>query len=236
MYGKLFTQMYDGTLATKGPWQALVTFQQFIILADREGVVDMTAEAIARRTTLPLEVVTLGIRALEEPDPESRSPDLNGRRIVRLAEDRAWGWQIVNYRHYRMLRSQEDRREYMRKYQREYRAKKQQSVNKNVNNVSEINQSSKQYAVSSKQEVQKPGAPRSPPKAKNPTTGTRLDQGWQLPQPWREWAVAYRTDWTEERVEREALVFRDYWHSKAGADARKVDWLATFRNWIRRAA
>jgi hypothetical protein len=51
MYGKLFSQMYDGTLATKGPWQALVTFQQLIILADKHGIVDMTPEAIGRRTT-----------------------------------------------------------------------------------------------------------------------------------------------------------------------------------------
>jgi hypothetical protein len=27
--------------------------------------------------------------------------------------------------------------------------------------------------------------------------------------------------------------FRDYWLAKAGAHARKVDWLATWRNWVR---
>ena len=58
--------MYDGTLATKGPWQALVTFQQLIILADRNGEVDMTPEAISRRTTIPLEIIEHGIKALEE--------------------------------------------------------------------------------------------------------------------------------------------------------------------------
>src|SRR5690606_5110201 len=30
--------------------------------------------------------------------------------------------------------------------------------------------------------------------------------------------------------------FRDYWHGVAGAAARKADWPATWRNWIRRAA
>lgn len=154
MYGKLFTQMYDGTLATKGPWQALVTFQQMIILADQNGVVDMTAEAIARRTTLPLEIIQTGIAALEQPDDQSRTPDLEGRRIVRLDSDRSWGWHIVNHAHYRKIRSQEERREYMRKYQREYRAKKA-AVNTDVNNVSKVNQSSKQYAVSSMQEKAK---------------------------------------------------------------------------------
>lgn len=147
MYGKLFSQMYDGTLATKGPWQALVTFQQLIILADKNGVVDMTAESVSRRTTIPLEIILEGIAALEQPDADSRTPALDGRRIVRLSETRSWGWQIVNHAHYRAIRSQEERREYMRKYQAERRAK---SVNSSVNIVSNVNPYSKQEAESNK--------------------------------------------------------------------------------------
>lgn len=152
LYGKLFEQMFDGTLATKGPWQALVTFQQFIILADKRGDVDMTPEAISRRTTIPLEIIQTGIKALEEPDPDSRSPDLEGRRIVRLNDGRAWGWTIVNYAHYRNIRSQEERREYMRAYQQKRRD--------DVNNRKHVNQklamstkavSSKQYAEESRE-------------------------------------------------------------------------------------
>ena len=56
MYSKLFASMYDGTLATQGPWQAIVTFQQMLILADPTGIVDMTATAISRRTTIPLDI------------------------------------------------------------------------------------------------------------------------------------------------------------------------------------
>src|SRR3990172_11905550 len=122
MYGKLFAQMYDGTLATQGPWQALVTFQQFIILADKEGVVDMTADAIARRPTIPPDIIKIGIAALEQPDAASRSPDEEGCRIVRLSDARDWGWRIVNYLHYRTIRSQDERRDYMRIYQRNRRA------------------------------------------------------------------------------------------------------------------
>lgn len=147
MYGKLFSQMYDGTLATKGPWQALVTFQQLIILADKNGVVDMTAESVSRRTTIPLEIILEGILALEQPDADSRTPALDGRRIVRLSESRSWGWQIVNHAHYRAIRSQEERREYMRKYQAERRANTK-NVNQDVNKVSNVNPYSKQEAES----------------------------------------------------------------------------------------
>ena len=123
MYGKMYRQMYHGTLATTGPWQALVTFQQFIVLADNEGVVDMTPESISRETTIPLEIIRTGISALEQPDPDSRSPDEEGRRIVLLSESRKWGWRIVNYVHYRNLKREEDRREYHRKYWHKRKAK-----------------------------------------------------------------------------------------------------------------
>lgn len=121
MYGKVFSSMYDGTLATRGPWQALVTFQQFIVLADMKGIVDMTADAIARRTTIPLDIIKIGITALEQSDSESRSPDLDGRRLARLSDTREWGWQIVNYAKYRAIRSAEERREYMANLMRERR-------------------------------------------------------------------------------------------------------------------
>lgn len=160
MYGKLFVQMYDGTLGTKGPWQALVTFQQMIILCDQDGVLDMTPEAISRRTTIPLEIIKLGIDALEQPDSESRSPALEGRRVTRLSDDRNWGWQIVNYMHYRGMRSSEERRDYMRNYQRARRAG-EKSVNLSTPGK-QSNPSSKEKAVSKKEE--KPAASRRAPK------------------------------------------------------------------------
>lgn len=122
MYAKIFAQIYDGTLCTNGPWEALVTFQQLLILADQHGVVDLTASAISRRTTIPLAIIEKGIAALLRPDPESRTPTEDGKRIVPLSIDRAWGWCIVNYGHYRKLKREEDRREYHRIYWRENRS------------------------------------------------------------------------------------------------------------------
>lgn len=107
-FGKLFASMYDGTLY--GRWQALVTFQQLIILCDADGVVDMTPHAIAARTSIPLEIITQGIGELESPDPYSRTPDFDGRRLERLDEHRPWGWRIVNYLKYRDSRDLEAKR------------------------------------------------------------------------------------------------------------------------------
>jgi len=108
MYGKLFASMYDGTLY--GNWKALVTFQQMIILADRTGIVDMTPQAMAARTSIPLKIIQEGLAVLEAPDEFSRSPEAAGRRIERLDATRPWGWRIVNYLHYRELASADEKR------------------------------------------------------------------------------------------------------------------------------
>lgn len=129
MYAKVFSHMYDGTLCTRGPWQALVTFQQLLVLANQHGEVDMTADAVSRRTTIPMEIIKIGIDALLQDDPDSRTPDENGKRIVPLVDGRSWGWRIVNYIHYRSLKREEDRREYHRKYYREKRSTNSTQLN-----------------------------------------------------------------------------------------------------------
>lgn len=108
MYGKLFEQMYDGTLADN--WQALITFQQMIILCDDSGIIDLTPSSISRRTGIPIEHIEAGIKALEDEDPYSRTPEEGGRRIVRLDDHRPWGWRIVNHQKYKQMASYEDKK------------------------------------------------------------------------------------------------------------------------------
>jgi uncharacterized protein YdaU (DUF1376 family) len=60
--------------------------------------------------------------------------------------------------------------------------------------------------------------------------GARLDPGWVPSEIDAAWARAKRPDLDiPETIER----FRDYWTAKAGADATKLDWSATWRNWVR---
>ena len=123
MFVKMYQSMYDGTLARRGPWEALVTFQQMLILCDHHGVVDIHPEVISRRTLIPLEIIEKGLEELSKPDPESRRSDEDGRRIIPIDTNRAWGWKIVNYSHYRQIRDTDERREYQRNYMRQKRAK-----------------------------------------------------------------------------------------------------------------
>jgi len=121
MYGKIFTSIYDGTLAED--WRALITFQQLIVLCDADGIIDMTPASIARRTGIPIEHIEAGLEILTAPDPHSRSENEQGKRIIPIDDERSWGWQIVNHKHYRDLRTSDDRREYMRNYMRNKRSK-----------------------------------------------------------------------------------------------------------------
>lgn len=59
---------------------------------------------------------------------------------------------------------------------------------------------------------------------------SRLPKDWSLPDDWRDWAKAERSDIDPIKT---ADQFRDYWTAKPGKDGRKVDWLATWRNWVR---
>jgi hypothetical protein len=42
-------------------------------------------------------------------------------------------------------------------------------------------------------------------------------------------------EWDELSVRRESEKFKDYWTAKAGREACKLDWEATWRNWCRNA-
>lgn len=79
-------------------------------------------------------------------------------------------------------------------------------------------------------ESSSPLSPPARPDAK-PKRAHRLPADWVLPDEWRSWAQAERPGIDAGRV---AEDFRDYWHAKAGAQATKADWFATWRIWVRR--
>jgi uncharacterized protein YdaU (DUF1376 family) len=75
----------------------------------------------------------------------------------------------------------------------------------------------------------------SGPKKKSGSKGARLSEDWALPDEWATWAMT-ELGVTRAFVRAEAEVFRDYWLGVAGQKGVKLDWQATWRNWMRRAA
>jgi hypothetical protein len=109
MFAKIFSQIFDSSIV-ENP-ELRFTLMDLLVLADMDGVVDMTHEAIARRTNRPIDVIRKTISELEGPDPRSRTPDHDGRRLQRLDDHRDWGWIIVNYAKFRETASESERRE-----------------------------------------------------------------------------------------------------------------------------
>lgn len=73
-------------------------------------------------------------------------------------------------------------------------------------------------------------APRSDADA---TRATRLPRDWQLPPVWQDETLRKYVITVNEVIQEEEK-FRNYWIAKAGAQAKKVDWLATWRGWVAR--
>jgi hypothetical protein len=121
MFAKIFSQIFDSSIADNHKHRHV--FMDLLVLADSDGCVDMTHEAVSRRTNVPLDDVRDAIEALCSPDPRSNSPQEEGRRLLPIDERKSWGWQIVNYHHYRAIRDEEARRTYMREYRRAEREK-----------------------------------------------------------------------------------------------------------------
>lgn len=77
---------------------------------------------------------------------------------------------------------------------------------------------------------------RRPPSSKTKpanvgSRGSRLPNDWQLPEDWRQWTLVNCPCSTPEAVQREALIFANYWQALAGQKATKVDWRKTWQNW-----
>lgn len=118
MYVKIFAGILDSSIAKSTPLRRF--FQDLLLLADPDGNVIATKEAIANRLRVPLEEVEWGISELLKPDPDSYTPDFDGRRIEAL-EGMGYGWRIVNYGFYRGLRTTSDLRAANARRQQAYR-------------------------------------------------------------------------------------------------------------------
>lgn len=78
-----------------------------------------------------------------------------------------------------------------------------------------------------KQEEAKASLASKPPSKR----GTRLPDDWTLPKQCGDWALS--EGWGEAAIRAESEKFKDYWHSVAGSKGVKLDWKATWRNWMR---
>ena len=68
---------------------------------------------------------------------------------------------------------------------------------------------------------------------KRATRGSRLSANWRPTA--EDWQEAFRSLGSKQ-ADSELAKFRDYWPAQPGKNALKLDWDATWRNWVRKAA
>ena len=118
MYGKLFESTFTGSMYGAGAQTFAVW--AYIVATAKEGCVELNPNMVANAIGMSPEEVERVLLKLAAPDPGSRNPAEEGRRIVREGR---FQYRIVNHAHYRGIRNEDERREYNRKKQAEYRAK-----------------------------------------------------------------------------------------------------------------
>lgn len=117
MYVKLFSSILTSSVwaesnSTRIVWIAMLA------LADKDGDVRASPSGLARLANVTTGECQEALARFLAPDPESGTPDDDGRRI----EQCAGGWHILNYTKYRTMHDAETRKAQWREGTRKYRA------------------------------------------------------------------------------------------------------------------
>jgi uncharacterized phage protein (TIGR02220 family) len=130
MYAKLYSRIAQSSLMEQAV-EVRYCFMMLLAIADTNGDVIGTDVAIARTLNIPLETFKACINSLMQPDPDSNSQTHEGRRVV--LSDSGRGYHLVNYTTYRAIKTEEEKRAYMRDYMRERRKSLKEQVVTDVN-------------------------------------------------------------------------------------------------------
>lgn len=123
-YTKLHQSILRSTVWLE-PNPTRIVWITMLALADKHGEVSGSVPGLANTARVTLDECKRAIATFMGPDPYSRTPDDEGRRI----EPIDGGWQILNYEKYRLEASKDDQREKTAARTRRWREKRaRQSV------------------------------------------------------------------------------------------------------------
>jgi hypothetical protein len=92
-YTPIFRDLLDSSLWASASPSTRCVWITFLLDADPEGCIPTSVPGLARRANVPLEEAREAIALLEAPDPDSRTPDFEGRRVEKVAG----GWRVLNF-------------------------------------------------------------------------------------------------------------------------------------------
>ena len=95
-----FTKLDEGIVHSSiwsESYPTRVLWVTMLAMCDSKGFVASSRSGLTRAANITQDEFDTSIEILEGPDPDSRSPEHDGRRIER----RDGGWQVLNYQKYR---------------------------------------------------------------------------------------------------------------------------------------
>ena len=116
-YVKLFETMYTGSMYGAG-LHVFALWPWILAHKDENGYVEINPDFVAPQLGCDAQQVRDALDYLMQPDPNSRSKEEQGRRLVKVSQ---FGYQVVNHEKYR-LRGK-DRAAYWREYREKKKAK-----------------------------------------------------------------------------------------------------------------
>lgn len=119
MYGKFFASTFTGSMCGAGP--AVFAVWGYVIANTVDSQVELNPKFLASVIGAPEAAIAQAIKELCEPDPLSRNPTNEGRRLEREGQ---FQYRVTSHAIYRALNSTDQLREYNRQKQREFRQKK----------------------------------------------------------------------------------------------------------------
>ena len=106
MYGKIFASTYTGFMMAAGE-NVFSVWGYVVANADAKGYVELNPRHLASLIGSTPERMQAAIEKLCQPDPDSRSPENEGKRLTR---DGQFLYHITNYAKYRAIFNAEERK------------------------------------------------------------------------------------------------------------------------------
>jgi hypothetical protein len=112
-FTKLVPEIVDSSIWSESS-DVRIVWITMLATKDKDGYVRGDARAISRKAIVPLDVVEKALELFQTPDPNSYTPDNDGRRIAKLPG----GWLVLNHEKYRIRDHNEEHAEYVREWRK----------------------------------------------------------------------------------------------------------------------
>lgn len=99
---KIYGKILKSSVWVGQPAHLRLTWIALLVLADRQGDVMSSVPGLAQDAGVTIPEVLQALEKFKSPDPFSRTPDNEGRRILEIDG----GWHVLNHDKYREMRSE----------------------------------------------------------------------------------------------------------------------------------